>query len=449
MTVQTGDNKWSTSDYIVDPVAGKGDFTTISDACAYFIANTITGKTCAIKSGTYTEDVSSVASGITYAAIGGSSYTPTVTIVGKVTFSEEGSVTFYGCRFETNEDYAVEVSGSSASVLTLDDCYINCTDNTGISYTSSSGNSSILLVFCTADIGTTGITLMEKTSPGPASFRRGRVNNTGNSTTRMDITAGTFGITQSQVFIPITASGTGSLNLYLSNINTTATNQTPFSQESSTLSILTQCQLQAGTAVGINIDNTRTITLVNAQVFSSNTNAISGDGTLIYGNITFTGTSSLINSTVTLSPLNSSIGGVSFDGGVNTLSDYEEGNFTPTVEGGTTPGVTTYSFQSGRYVRIGRMLFFDLNVNWTAATGTGVIKFGGLPNYTANISTVANIRSNIAISTATNVDAAITNATNVITVLGSVSSTGDILNSSLASNTNNFARISGNYVITP
>ena len=48
-------------------------------------------------------------------------------------------------------------------------------------------------------------------------------------------------------------------------------------------------------------------------------------------------------------------------------------SYTPTYEGGTTPGVTTYAAngQIGRYVRMGPLVFFYGRIQWTAATGTG------------------------------------------------------------------------------
>lgn len=67
----------------------------------------------------------------------------------------------------------------------------------------------------------------------------------------------------------------------------------------------------------------------------------------------------------------------------NTLDDYEEGTFTPTIVGVTTPGVGTYTVQIGRYTKIGREVFFDLEVAVSAHTGTGAMRVAGLP-FTAN-----------------------------------------------------------------
>ena len=64
----------------------------------------------------------------------------------------------------------------------------------------------------------------------------------------------------------------------------------------------------------------------------------------------------------------------------NTLDDYEEGTWTPTILGGTTAGTTTYNgTQRGTYTKIGRQVTVDFYVNVTATTGTGALRIGGLP----------------------------------------------------------------------
>lgn len=49
----------------------------------------------------------------------------------------------------------------------------------------------------------------------------------------------------------------------------------------------------------------------------------------------------------------------------------EADTYTPTYLGSTTAGVTTYSTQTGAYVRIGPLVVATGTVVWTAATGTG------------------------------------------------------------------------------
>lgn len=63
----------------------------------------------------------------------------------------------------------------------------------------------------------------------------------------------------------------------------------------------------------------------------------------------------------------------------NVLDWYEEGAFTPTVVGHLTPGVGTYSFQQGKYTRIGNTITIAIRISWTAHTGTGNLQLSGLP----------------------------------------------------------------------
>jgi len=76
---------------------------------------------------------------------------------------------------------------------------------------------------------------------------------------------------------------------------------------------------------------------------------------------------------------------------VNTLDDYEEGTFTPTIVGGTTAGVGTYVVQSGNYTKVGNLVTFRLYVATSAHTGTGAMRISGLP-FTSN-GTVGQLNS--------------------------------------------------------
>ena len=61
------------------------------------------------------------------------------------------------------------------------------------------------------------------------------------------------------------------------------------------------------------------------------------------------------------------------------LNDYEEGTWTPRIEGATTPGTTTYITQSGSYTKVGRLVTCAFTVQWSATTATGNLKIFGLP----------------------------------------------------------------------
>jgi hypothetical protein len=59
----------------------------------------------------------------------------------------------------------------------------------------------------------------------------------------------------------------------------------------------------------------------------------------------------------------------------NTLDDYEEGDFTPSITQGN-----TYSTRVGRYTKIGRVVNFYLNIECTITNGGGVgMDITGLP----------------------------------------------------------------------
>jgi hypothetical protein len=69
----------------------------------------------------------------------------------------------------------------------------------------------------------------------------------------------------------------------------------------------------------------------------------------------------------------------------NTLDTYEEGTWTPVVAGVTTAGAGTYTTQSGRYTKIGKSVFIECVIVWTAHTGTGGILITGLPFTSASV----------------------------------------------------------------
>lgn len=70
----------------------------------------------------------------------------------------------------------------------------------------------------------------------------------------------------------------------------------------------------------------------------------------------------------------------------NTLDDYEEGTFTPTVSGSSSAGTGTYSKQVGSYTKVGRQVSVNVWVEWSAHTGTGNLQLTNLP-FTSNSTT--------------------------------------------------------------
>jgi hypothetical protein len=69
------------------------------------------------------------------------------------------------------------------------------------------------------------------------------------------------------------------------------------------------------------------------------------------------------------------------------LADYEEGTWTPTIEGTGTAGTATYATNNGRYTRVGRQIFIEAYLAWSDGSGTGNLIVKGLPFQAANSST--------------------------------------------------------------
>lgn len=69
----------------------------------------------------------------------------------------------------------------------------------------------------------------------------------------------------------------------------------------------------------------------------------------------------------------------------NTLDDYEEGTWTPVLQGATTAGTYAGTF-NGEYVKVGKLVFLSWECSLSAITtaGTGNMQIGGLPFTSSN-----------------------------------------------------------------
>ena len=131
------------------------------------------------------------------------------------------------------------------------------------------------------------------------------------------------------------------------------------------------------------------------------------------------------------------------------LTWYEEGTFTPTIIGTTTAGSGTYNAQLGRYTRIGRVVTFQLYVDWSAHTGTGNMEIEGLPftsNSTGDLYSAVAIRANnIALTAGNYIQGFILNNSTRIRV-GQIP-TGGGANAAIPIDTAGSFVVSGQYVV--
>jgi hypothetical protein len=152
-----------------------------------------------------------------------------------------------------------------------------------------------------------------------------------------------------------------------------------------------------GTVFGVNGSGALTgVSLVAPALGAATATTLSAATTIGVGNATPSASGSGITFPATQSPSSDA----------NTLDDYEEGTFTPTVAGAALGGTGTYAAQGGFYTKIGNLVSFNLYINWTNLVGaTGALCVAGLPfpaAVTANNYSAVSFWSDLLALTASN-----------------------------------------------
>ncbi len=286
-THATSINKFGVTPLVVATSAANGSHTTLASA----MADAVSGDTIFLRD-SVTENVTLTA-GVNIAAwTGGTINTPTIT--GTLTMTTAGTCNISGIRLVTNSAALLAVTGSSASIVNLYNCYLNCSNNTGITLSSSSGSAKIVLSFCGGDIGTTGIAIFAHSSAGSLIFNFSAITNSGSSVTSSTCSSGVISFLSSSIASPITTSSTGVILSLYTTFNTITQSTTPLTCGGAASSMILS-QLSGGTASALSVGGT--LGLSNCDISSINTNAITGAGTLNYSGLTFSSTSSKINTT--------------------------------------------------------------------------------------------------------------------------------------------------------
>lgn len=403
MVYYTTDNNFGTAKWIVDATAGQGTHATIATA----LTSASSGETIFIRPGTYTENLT-LKAGVNLAAYDCDALNGNVTIVGKCTFTAAGTVDISGVRLQTNSDFFLAVTGSAASIVNLKSCYLNASNNTGISFTTSSSSAQINVIDCQGDVGTTGISLFASSSAGTLAFTQSAITNSGAATTASTVSAGLMGGRFSRFAFPITTSSTGACSFNVSIIDTSAINTTALTHGGSGAgSRMGHSIALSGTASAISIGAGATLTLETTEIISSNTNAVTGAGSVTYGGVQLS--SSKIINTTTQAVLNGT-------------------TFTPVLKfGGGTTGIT-YSLQYGKYLRVDNMVTFVIALTLTSkGSSTGSATITGLPFTSQNDSAAYSFPNTyllITAATATYFFADLGAASSTLSLFFAVASTG-------------------------
>lgn len=270
---------------------GNGDFTTIASATTAAVS----GDVIFIRPGTYTADWSPK-DGVTYVAFSELESPGPVKLVGKLSFSTAVAASFKGLYFETNSDFIVEITGTSNVTARFEECYFLASDTTAFSCTASAGTQTLNLYRCRGDLSTTGITWFVFTRGGFNAFFC-RLDNSALATTTSSATNANIAISNGLFNSPITTAGTGSIGMSNTSMRLGGLNATCVTHGGTGSGDVEFCILESGTASAVSVGTGAVLTLVDNSLDSSNTNVVTGLGTVEYGGLVFTGSSNTMNTT--------------------------------------------------------------------------------------------------------------------------------------------------------
>ncbi len=286
-------NTFTTAKWIVSATASDGTHTTIAGA----IAAASSGDTIFIRPGTYTEN-NTVAKNLNIVGYTGDVSVPNVTIIGTFTITTANTLVLSNLALQTNSAFILAVTGSANSVVKINNCLLNCTNNTGISYTTSGTSSEIQIDNCRGNLGTTGITYFVGTGAGAVTINYCIFANTGSSITPSSMSAGILVLRQSTFSPSITTTSTASFqasNCFFT-IATGAPVTTLTHGGSGSTSFVELSAFSSGTSSAISIGSGATLDVNLCKIFTSNTNSITGAGTVTYSSIA-TSTAAVVNTT--------------------------------------------------------------------------------------------------------------------------------------------------------
>jgi len=295
-------------------------YTTIASAIA--AASGAGGGNVYIKPGTYTENLT-LQPNVNLIGFGDS-----VTIVGKTTYTGIGTVFITGVILQTNSDFLLSVTGNSASVVRLNYCFLNATNNNAIQHTSSSASSIIWFDNCQGTLGLNTLTWFVSTATGTIVFSNCNLRNEIASNIQSSVSIATIQIRNSYMPIPLLTSSTGGYIIENCDISTDVSSAVNLTVRGTGICSLFNCSLGAGNNPCIDIGSGTTVNCYSCQLKSTNTNAIAGSGTLNYGDLTFISSSKQFQNTLTVAlagatPSNATSGFVWTSTGVNTTPTWQ------------------------------------------------------------------------------------------------------------------------------
>lgn len=307
-------NFFSPAKWVVSQVPGEGTHTTLTAA----LASASAGDTIIMmpNANPYIENPN-LKAGVNISAfscdsgqLGGGVNPANVIIKGKCSYSDAGAVSISGIQLETNGDYFLEVTGNSIRpVISLINCFLSCNDYTGINFATTGINAKLNLSYCTGNINS-AYTYFTSSCPYSIFINYCNLYNYAGSTTPSIFSNGFLFINYSNLYFPIETTGCqfygNYANIDCSLINTTALTNNAGANSDNEFS---NSNFLSGTASAISIGSLSTTSLSNCVISSSNTDAITGLGVLIYGGCLFTDSTTINTASQTPIPVTVRQGG--------------------------------------------------------------------------------------------------------------------------------------------
>lgn len=304
-----GDNRFPITPYVVGPV-GVAGYQTIQDGLD--AANADGGGIVYVQPGTYTEDLTLYEDTqiVGTPSSSNSDAIPDVIIVGTTSASYTGTSAIKNVRLQTpsNLEYAIEMTGSNATKLYVENCYIDASLYTAINASSINVDSLAYFYNCMGHaanssqanffLGTTTGTL----TLDHCNFTNLNTNNITNAI------SGTCNIIYS-TFTGLLGPSAGTLNISYSTIDSTlfSFNTLSFANGLGITANLYYSTFISGSAggaqVAIGIGTGNTVTAVGNTIYSPNATAISVNGTLNFTPFSFTGPGSGVSGAGTINAL--------------------------------------------------------------------------------------------------------------------------------------------------
>lgn len=310
------ENRTWVTEFVVDPsstVGLRGTYTTIQSA----INAASSGDMIYVRPGTYVENLTLIA-GITIASIPGDGYDNLVQIEGSITGTYSGISTISGCKLVPTTAGGITLSGGGGTQLYVKGCVLFSFGSSGTNYVFTSTNAACTASFydCLFDTNAFG-SYFNVSAGGVNIFNCDFAPNSGGSTIANTISGGVIDMRNTAYgdqnilqpswtisggnFYAVNCDINGSIttsstsNLTISNCNCYST--TTFFTLGGSSHYIYGSAITSGTGSAVSVSTS--CFLSQLTINSTNTNPITGSGTVNYCGLSFIGTSatSLINTT--------------------------------------------------------------------------------------------------------------------------------------------------------